>query len=110
MAVTVVKKKHVRDFTEDDYESITELAAQNKSTKEIRELLNLDARSFNIAFRKKDSEVYLCFRRGIDLMNTTVDDALIQRIEEKNLTAVEIQMKRSRIRLVADVVNSFFEL
>lgn len=113
MSKVVAIKKHVRDFTSDDYQTITDLAAQNKSTKEIRELLNLDARSFNKAFREKEpgkeSEVYLSFRRGIDLMNVTIDDALIQRIEDGNLTAIEIHEKRSKERKIADIVNAFFE-
>lgn len=109
MSTEVVIKKHVRDFESVDYESITELAAQNKSTKEIRELLNLDARSFNIAFRKKESEVYKAFRRGIDLMNVSIDDALIQKVESGNLTAIEIYDKRAKQQRIDLVINSFFD-
>ena len=98
--------KHASEITSDDLEVITEMAAQNKALKDIKNLLHVDARSFMREFRNKESEIYQAYKRGQLQLEITEDDALMQRIADGNVTAIQISENRRR---EANFKNAIFE-
>ena len=99
--------KHANDITAEDLEAITEMAAQNKACKDMVKLLHIDARSFMKAFRNKESEIYEAYKRGQLQLEVTEDDALIDRIADGNMTAVQISENR---RKEANFKNAVFDI
>ena len=99
-------QKHASEITANDLEVITEMAAQNKSLKDVLKLLHVDARSFMREFRNKESEIYGAYKRGQLQLEVTEDDALLQKIAEGNMTAIQISENKRR---EANFKNSIFD-
>ena len=59
-------------------------------------MLHFDARSFMREFRNKESELYQAYKRGQLQLEISEEDALIDKIADGNLTAIQISQNRKR--------------
>jgi len=71
-------------------------------------VLKLDGRSFYKAFRNKESELYQAYKRGLDQMKISKEDALLQKIQEGNLTAIEIHNKQMEEAQFSNTIYDIF--
>lgn len=94
MAIAELKAQ----LQESDYETIEQLAEQNKGPRDIAKILRVSLRDFMHLWRDKTSRVRESYNHGQLQIEVKKGDALIRMIEADNTTAYQIHEKQKKQR------------
>lgn len=104
--MTLVELKN--ELTENDYETIEQLAKQNYGPIDIAMVLNVDKRAFRYLWRDHDSRARDAYERGRLQFDITKSATINDLISEGNVTAVQIHEKRLANREFEDIKCEIF--
>lgn len=94
------------NFSKDQYESISDMAACNFSAKQMALVLEVNQELFKKMLNTEDSSVWEAYHRGILSAQLEVDKYLLDNAKTGNFTAAQEYKKSSRARAFENIKNN----
>ncbi|GAK96820.1 hypothetical protein JCM19294_1129 [Nonlabens tegetincola] len=100
----------MESLNEEDFETIEYMASLNAGPRDIARKLAVDLRSFMIAWNTPDNAVRIAYFKGVKEIEMVKDAALLDRVRDGNVTAMQIVDKARKEQDFQDIKRQVFGL
>jgi hypothetical protein len=97
-------------LNEEDFETIESMAMLNAGPRDIARKLAVDLRAFMLAWNTHNNAVRNAYYKGVQELQLVRDAALIDKVREGNMTAVQTVDRDALVQRFQDIKSEVFGL
>ncbi|MFI1770995.1 hypothetical protein [Thalassobellus citreus] len=98
----------IETLNETDYDTIEDLAGKNFAPSDIAKTLSVSRRDFMYLWRDKTSQIREAYERGKLQIASSKEEALIDMMNDGNVTAYQIHDKKAQEQAFEDIKADVF--